>query len=498
VLFQMLENVVIKGLDGLNSLTTREKKTREPSGILFGRAAHPYYSQRWEDVTLDTDTWLKHIYILGGTGMGKTKLIEFLIQRNILAGNGIALIDPHGDLSDSILRFLAHRVTSSDMEDLGKQLILVEPFDREWAVGFNPLDALGQPFAASLELVDIFRRFWGDGYWGPRMDELLRNSLVTLSENSLTLLETRPLLTHPEFRERLVENVSFGEVRDYWNYRYNPLSEKMQSMYREPVLNKITAFIADPAIYRILGQRESTINFREAMDRGKWILLNLSKGHLKENVRLLGTLFLTKLKQASLSRINIPEESRRPFFVFADEFQNFIGEDIETILSEARKFRLGLTLAHQNLDQLPAQLRSVILSNAGTEVFFRLSHHDATQVSSEMDQKEKHLIEKRLIDFKVGEAYLKIKGQRARLFKTVHVPSLRISGNVIDAIRKASFRQWATPITEVEDQISQRRNLWTGGEAIEDLIPRELDDGIKQDKDTLPDNSSFEEGQSEW
>ncbi len=498
MIFEMLENAVIRGLNSLTS-PKRVKKSREPSRILIGRAAHPYHPEHWEEISLDVENLLRHLYCLGGTGMGKTKLLEFIIQRIILAHHGFALIDPHGDLTENIINFLCHNKTQFEIDELGERVILIEPFDREWAIGFNPLDS-DEPFAASLGLVDIFRQFWGDSYRGPRMDELLRNSLATLSENKLTLLETRPLLTHPEFRARLVKNVSFGEVRDYWNHRYNPLSEKMQAMYREPVLNKITAFITDPTIYRILCQTESTVNFRRAMDQGKWILLNLSKGHLGENVRLLGTLFLSKLKQAAFSRIDIPEESRRPFFVFADEFQSFMGDagTIETVLSESRKFRLAIFMANQNLGQIPAQLRSAILGNVGVEIFFRLSNQDSVLVSSEMSHGDKHLIEKRLIDFKVGEAYLKVKGQKARLFKTIHVPSLRVPERMIEPLRVASFRNWAAPVSKVEEEIAERRGMWEESGIDNDCSPRETQGAIVRTDDVLPVRDSFEEGQSEW
>jgi hypothetical protein len=365
--------------------------------------------------------------VLGSTGSGKTKLIEHLIQQDILAGKGLAIIDPHGDLVGRLVEFLAARFESTKMEELADRLILIEPFNPGRVIGFNPLEAQDQPFAVAVELAGIFRRFWADSSWGPRMDELLRNTLVTLAQNGLTLLEARPLLTEASFRDRLLERVWVSEVRDYWCYRYSPLSDKMQGMYREPVLNKVTAFISDPAIARILGQRTSTVDFRQAMDRGKWVFLNLSKGHLRDNLHLLGTLFLAKMTRAALSRIDTPEEDRRAFLVYLDEFQNFIGEDIETVLSEARKFRLGLVLAHQTLEQLPTQLRSAILGNVGTAVIFRLSHRDAAVVSSELDPGEKPVIEKRLIDLPVARAYLKIKGGPPRLFKTIHVPPTSIT-----------------------------------------------------------------------
>jgi hypothetical protein len=495
MIITMAERAIIKILEPGNGYK-KPKEDFQPSGLYFGQAHHPYDQRRLENVHLSTQDRLRHIYIIGSTGTGKTKLIESFVRQDILNGRGFALIDPHGDLIQAILSFLARNFHDHDGYELGRQLILIEPFNREFAVGFNPLHAIGGHFPAMLELTEIFKRFWGNGYWGPRMDELLRNTIMSLAENNLTFLEARPLLTNSGFRQRLIENVSFTEIRDYWQYRYNPLSEKMQAIYREPVLNKISRFVTDPSIYRILCQSQSRINFREAMDQGKWVLLNLSKGQLKENISLLGTLFLAKIKHAALSRVGIPERNRRPFFVFVDEFQNFVGNDFEEILSEARKYRLGLTLAHQNLDQVPRELRAAILGNVGTEIFFRLSHHDASQVSSEMDQKERHLIERRLIDLKVGEAYLKNKSQSPRLLKTPYVPSVRVSEEAIERIKRASFQNWARPVRDVEAEIEERRRLWMSvesGPRFKESRARPLREYI-----TFPPEGQFEEGQSEW
>jgi len=501
MILKMFEWGIIKGFEELDHFLSPESNRLErgpSSDIVLGMVAHPYHPERSENAILNLVSRLRHLYILGATGYGKTKLIEALVRQDILNNNGFCLIDPHGDLIQNLLYFIARDFPQAESGELGQQLILIEPFNQEWSVGFNPLEGNGRHFPVVLELLEILRKFWSNGYWGPRMDELLRNTLITLCENNLTLLEARPLLTHEGFRQRLVQNVSFGEVRDYWLYRYNPLSDRMQSVYREPVLNKISTFVTDPSIYRILGQRQSTINFREAMDQGKWIFINLSKGQLRENIRLLGTLLLTKIKQAVLSRVDTQEDNRRPFFVFVDEFQNFITEDFENILSEARKFRLGLTIAHQNLDQLPRELRSVILGNVGTEIFFRLSHHDASQISSEMDQKERNVIERRLIDLKIGEAYLKVKGQKPRLLKTAYVPSLKVSEEAIERIKMASFQNWARPVNEIEKEIAERRNLWMNGEIAMRSLTKESKIRSLKDSSVFAPEGLFEEGQSEW
>lgn len=492
--------MLIRLLEGIINAVHGNRRTQPdlPGQIVLGTVADRFRPERLEKAVLTEEFLRKHVYILGATGSGKTMLILSMVLQCVLSKLGFLVIDPHGDLTQKILSFLAANFSQGQMDELGRRLVLIEPFNREYALGFNPLEATAGYFPAMLELVEIFRRFWGNG-WGPRMDEVFRHALVTLSENNLTLLEARPLLTNQDFRQDLLEHVSFREVRDYWLYRYNPLSEKMQALYREPVLNKISTFTTDPAIYRILGQKQTTFSFREAFDQGRFVLLNLSKGHLKENVHLLGTLFLAKLKQAALSRIDMPEESRRPFYIFLDEFQNFIGQDPESLLSEGRKFRVTFgAIAHQSLDQLPRELRSAILGNVATEIFFRLSHHDASQISTEMDPKEKNLIEKRLIDLQVGEAYLKVKGQPPILLKTHYVPPVHVSDEVLDRVKRASFRHWAKPIAEVEKEIEERRNLWQGRPAEARSIPRELKARPLEDQEPLTPEGSFEEGQNDW
>ena len=414
---------------------------------------------------------------------------------------GFLLAEFHGDLIKNILCFLAEHYYPDNIEELAQRLIYIEPSNRDWAVGYNPLEAGDQPFSAVLELMEIFKKFWGNTtYWGPRMDELLRNTLIILCENNLTMLEIQPFLTHKGFRQRLLEHVSNEDVRDYFLYHYNTLSQGMEKMYAGPILNRTSRFLMDPSISLILGQQENTINFRDAMDSGQWILLNLGKGQQKENLRILGTIFLTKINQAAQSRIDIDEDERRPFFLFIDEIQHldFLSHDAEEILSQARKFGISLCASHQHLEQLPRELRSAFLGNAGTQIFFRLSHRDASQISSEMDQKERHLIERKLIDLKTREAYLKIKGKRPMLLQTPYVDSIKVPDEVIEEIKTASFRNWAKPVNEVKEEIAARRRLWMHDETVVGSnFQEDTFESLKDDETVMPDHS-VQEGQNEW
>jgi hypothetical protein len=220
--------------------------------------------------------------------------------------------------------------------------------------------------------------------------------------------------------------------------------------------------VADPAIRLLIGQTKSTINLRQVMDQGQWLLVNLSKGHLKSNAHLLGSLLIAKLQLAAMSRVDLAEGQRRPHLVFVDEFQNFLSEDFETILSEARKYSLGLILAHQNIDQLDRELRSAILGNTLTQVFFRLSNQDATVLAPELSQKEKPIIQRRLIDLDVGEAYYKKKGERPRLMKTFYVTPPKATAQDVELIKQLSFATHGRLRQEVEEEIARRMQAVTG------------------------------------
>lgn len=467
MILQEIERALIKVLESGIAFGKNKNEDHPSEGLLLGMAGHPYDSRKWEKVFLPNRDRLKHLYILGSTGSGKTKLIENLIRQDILAGRGVCVIDAHGDLCNSIIQYLAYLATIhnsfSFLEDLSNKLILIEPFNQQSVVGFNPLETRRySSFSQASELIGIFKKYWQDAYWGPRMEELLRNTFITLSENGLTMLEASRLLTDSYFREKMVEGLKNDVARDYWVNRYHTLSDKMQAVYREPVLNRMAIFIGDPGVRLMLGQARSTIDFREIMDKGKWLIINLSKGQLRENAYLLGSLLIAKLKLAVMTRAELPEKDRLPFYAFIDEFQYYTGEDFdfETMLSEARKYGLGLTMAHQTLDQINLKLKTSILGNVGTKIIFRLSHHDALQMSQEMDLKARPLIEKHLIDFQVCQAYLKLGGQKPRLLRTIHIPEMKINQQIIQIIKDTSFADYTRPIREVEEEIARRQNMF--------------------------------------
>jgi hypothetical protein len=288
--------------------------------------------------------------------------------------------DLHGDATPYLLRSIAAQEWKQQ-EHLSDRVIVIAPGDREMSVGLNPLGEGEPDFVSLAEIAELLKMYWGLDRFGARTDELLRNALYVLAANGLTLLELAPLLTHPGFRTGCLKRVPNAEVRQYFELRYGTVSEPMRATMREPILNKISAFTADPRFRHIVGQTKSTFSLREAMDQGYWVIVNLDKGKLGAHALTLGGLLFTMLKNALFAR-----ERRSLFTLYVDELQNLIANaaDVETMLSEARKFGVGVVSANQFLDQYPAPMRAAILS-IGTHCFFQLSSADAATVSQMLD-----------------------------------------------------------------------------------------------------------------
>lgn len=315
----------------------------------------------------------EHVAILGKTGTGKSSLLRYFISQDIEARRGFLCIDLHGDLVPFVLSKIAE-LEPAETEDLIGRLLLIDPASPKYAVGMNLLecDDKSRPVQIS-EMVSLLQKRWSLDHFGARTEELLRNSLWVLSENNLTLVEVAPLLTNRAYREQLVKKTSNAEVRRYFEDRYGQASHAMQTVMREAVLNKVSAFTVDPAIRHIVGQSKSSISLKAAVDAGMWVCLNLRKGSLGENALTLAGLFLAKFKSAIFSRAN-----RNLFTLYADELPNLVAVDdsFTTLLSEARKFSVSVVTANQFLGQFTPKVRSVLLS-VGTNLCFALSFEDA-------------------------------------------------------------------------------------------------------------------------
>ena len=317
-----------------------------------------------------------HVALLGKSGSGKSSLLRYFSEQDIAAERGFLYFDLHGDATPFLLRTIAARERKL-RRHLSDRLILIEPADPDVCVGFNPLEQDSPDFVRIAEIGEVLKVRWHLDSFGARTDELLRNALFALSANGLTLLELAPFLTRSGFRAQCLKQVQNAEVRQYFEFRYDQVSEAMRTTMREPILNKISAFTAGPHFRHIIGQPKSTFSIREAMDQGFWVIVNLNKGRLGEQALSLGSLIFTVVKNALFTR-----QKRSLFTVYCDEIQNLVasGSDIETVLSEARKFGIAIVSANQFLDQYPAEMRAAILA-MGTHVFFQLSSVDAVQAA---------------------------------------------------------------------------------------------------------------------
>lgn len=322
---------------------------------------------------------LTHFYIVGASGTGKTKFLEYMIRQDIRNGSGFGVIDPHGDLAESVKKFLA-----GSGGDLAERVVLIDPADKARTVSFNPLelpDGMGAAQQAK-ELVSAFKKIYGDS-WGPRLEEIFRNSLIALIENGLTLLELSLILKNDGVRAKLLRGVKNETCREFFEEDYAKWSERTKLEWTQSTLNKVDAFLSDGRMRQMFASAESSFDLRDIMDSRKILIVNLSKGGLGEDSSsLLGSLLLTKIQAAAMKRGGVAEKERIPFYLYIDEFQNFATENFTQVLDEARKYRLALALAHQNLEQASFKLRPSLL-NCGLIASFRVARPDAEVLAKE-------------------------------------------------------------------------------------------------------------------
>jgi type IV secretory pathway TraG/TraD family ATPase VirD4 len=319
-----------------------------------------------------------HIYLIGKTGTGKSTLIQNMLIADIRQGYGVALIDPHGDLAEDILHFVP--------EGRAKDVVYFNPADMEFPVAFNPLEKV-HPDSRHLVasgLISVFKKIWPE-FWGPRLEYILRYALLTLLEYpGSSLLDLPRLLTDKDFRSDVLKHVRTQQVRDFWFNEFEKYSAWLKSEATSPILNKVGQFLTSTPLRNVVGQRENTFDLRKVMDEGKILVVNLSKGKIGEdNSALLGAMMVTKVLSAAIGRADVPESARRPFYLYADEFHNFVTQSFCDILSEARKYGLNLTLAHQYIEQLDEKIRAAVFGNVGTIISFRVGATDAKHLARE-------------------------------------------------------------------------------------------------------------------
>jgi Helicase HerA, central domain/TraM recognition site of TraD and TraG len=329
---------------------------------------------------LDVEERRRHLYIVGQTGTGKSTLLLNLIAQDLAAGEGLALLDPHGDLAEAALMHVPR--------DRTNDLVYVNPADAERPIGFNPLSAVPEdlkPIVAD-DVVGAFKHVWPDS-WGPRLDYVLMNAVRALLDvPGGTLLMLPRLLVDDPFREQLVSRyVRDPMVLSFWRQEYAGFTRNLRAEAISPIQNKIGRVLIEPRLRNMLAQPNSTITLRRLMDEGAIVICNLAKGRLGESVaHLLGALLTTSIAQGALSRADVPAAERRTFHLYADEFQSFSTTSFALILSEARKYGLTLTIAHQYLNQISEGLRSAVFGNVGSLIALRSGAEDTAILSKQI------------------------------------------------------------------------------------------------------------------
>lgn len=362
-----------------------------------------------------------HMYLIGKTGTGKSTLMENMIYSDLSAGEGLAVIDPHGDLVQKVLNLIPN--------DRKADLVYFNPADLSRPIGFNMLEAIEstQRHLIASELISVFKKIWIDS-WGPRTEYILRNTILALLEvPGATLLEVPRMLADKEYRSAVMAILGDEQVKQFWANEFERYTAHFRSEAISPIQNKVGQFITNRVIRDIIGQKQSSFDVRQIMDEGKILLVDLSKGKIGEDASaLLGAMLLTRIELAALSRADTPEHQRRDFFAYIDEFYNFTTASFANILAEARKYRLNLVLAHQYIEQLDEELRSAIFGNVGTVISFRLGGRDAQYVAREFYP---IFSEVDLVNLQQYHIFLKlmIDGISAAPFSAVTLPPMSLS-----------------------------------------------------------------------
>lgn len=320
----------------------------------------------------------RHMYVVGKSGTGKSTLLANMIIHDFKHNEGLAVIDPHGDLIETVLNYIPkHRIND---------VIVFDPSDPQAVVKLNLFEegSMVHRELIASGIVSIFQKMYGPISWGPRLEYILRNTLLTLLSQHAKLEDVVRMLTDAQFRAQVVETLPDPVLKNFWTSEFNMMQDRQRNEAIAPILNKVGQFVTSPLIRNVVNVQQSSFDIEKVMDEGKILLINVSQGKLGEdNASLLGALMITKIQLAAMNRVYVPEEKRKDFYLYIDEFQNFATTSFIKILSEARKYRLNLILANQYMDQVPDDVQAAIFGNAGTIASFVLGASDAERMRKE-------------------------------------------------------------------------------------------------------------------
>ena len=398
------------------------------------------------------------MYIIGKTGVGKTVLLKNMALQDIENGRGICIVDPHGEFVEEVIdKIPSHRIND---------VIYFNPEDIDYPVGFNVLQVPDPKYKhlVASDLMGIFTKIWAN-VWSARMEYILSNCVLALLDTpGTTFLGIMRILVDKDYRQKIVDNIQDPIVRSFWVNEYASWREQFRNEAIVPIQNKVGQFLSTSLIRNIVGQSKSTINIPEIMNSDKILLVNVAKGRIGEdNSALLGAMIITKIQLAAMERVRIPEEERKDFYLYVDEFQNFATESFASILSEARKYRLNLIIAHQYVGQLISEattaVRDAVFGNVGTLITFRVGAADAEFLEKEFSPE---FVIRDLVNLENYNIYLKlmIDGMSSRSFSAATLPPIKMEGadGQRDKIVKVSREKYANPRKEVEEKIIK----WSG------------------------------------
>ncbi|MFH1218516.1 MAG: type IV secretory system conjugative DNA transfer family protein [Candidatus Peregrinibacteria bacterium] len=405
----------------------------------------------------------RHLYVVGKSGSGKSKMLELLIKEDLEAGKGVGVLDPHGDLVDNCMKF----VPKNRVGDV----VYFDPADTEFPVSFNPMEKVDEEYKMQMTVgfIQIFKKLFGSN-WTDRLEHVLRYTVLALLDSpNTTVLSILKMLTDKNYRQNVVSRIQDNVVKNFWVSEFAGWSEKFDAEAITPLLNKVGQFVSTNMIRNIMGQPRSKFDIRQIMDEKRILFMKVSKGLLgEENSSLLGAMIITKLYQAALSRANLSEENREDFYFYVDEFHNFATDAFAEILSEARKYGLNLTIAHQYMGQVSDTVKKTVFGNIGSIVSFRVGSEDAGILANEYTPIFK---ERDIINLGVREFYCKmsVDGEIREAFsgRTVDVPKIR--DHFTDVIIKNSREKFCKPRSEVEGMLSK----WDEAGEFDNLGPEE-------------------------
>ncbi len=407
---------------------------------------------------IKTDDRRRHVYVIGKTGVGKSTLLSGMLIQDIQEDRGVAIVDPHGDLAEALLDFIPnHRMND---------IVYFNPADAEYPVAFNVLETVApsdprfvqEKNLVSSGLVGVFKKIWADS-WGPRLEYILRNTILALIDiPGNTLLGIPRIYVDKQFRKKIVDQVRDPVVKSFWVDEFANYNEKFRAEAIAPIQNKVGQFLSSSIIRNIVGQPTSTIDIADIMNNKKILIMNLSKGRIGEdNSSLLGAMMITKIQLAAMDRARIPEKERTDFYLYVDEFQNFATESFASILSEARKYRLSLTLAHQYVTQMEEPVRDAVFGNLGTLICFRVGAFDAEFLEPEFAPT---FTQTDIVNLDNYNAYIKlmIDGVTSKPFSMSTLPLSGVRHPNREKVLRVSCERYGRPQSVVEDKIAR----WSG------------------------------------